>query len=152
MGQKLGAVHLGGGGAGSPSNTMWPGPRPTCMPRFILILIPPTVWPQYTNVTDRQDRTDRLWSDSIGRTVLQTVVLKLYIMEAYLYSAYYELLICKRSGWHVLTRDHTVLPATHMCIHKCNEPHLPLTPAARHHRTFAGTRAIESLNNQLNRL
>ena len=32
------------------------------------------VWPQYTNVTDRQDRqTDRQRSDSIGRTVLQTV-------------------------------------------------------------------------------
>jgi len=34
------------------------------------ILIYPTVWPQYTNVTDRQDRQR---SDSIGRTVLQTV-------------------------------------------------------------------------------
>ena len=51
-----GAVPLLGG-AGSPSNTMWPGPRPTCMPSFILIH--PTVWPQYTNVTDRTYRTDR---------------------------------------------------------------------------------------------
>ena len=33
-------------------------------------LIHPTVWPQYTNVADR---TDRQRSDSIGRTVLQTV-------------------------------------------------------------------------------
>jgi len=48
--------------------TMWPWPRPTCMPSFILIH--PTVWPQYTNVTDRIDRQR---SDSIGRTVLQTV-------------------------------------------------------------------------------
>jgi len=40
------------GGAGSPSNTMWLGSRPTCMPSFILIY--PTVWQQYTNVTDRQ--------------------------------------------------------------------------------------------------
>ena len=39
-----------GGGGGSPSNTMWPGTRPTCMPSFILIH--PTVWSQYTNVTD----------------------------------------------------------------------------------------------------
>jgi len=39
-------------GAGSPSNTMWPGSRPTSMPSFVLIH--PTVWPQYTNVTDRQ--------------------------------------------------------------------------------------------------
>jgi len=34
------------------------------------IVIRPTVWPQYTNVTDR---TDRQRTDSIGRTVLQTV-------------------------------------------------------------------------------
>jgi len=37
---------------------MWPGLKPTCVPSFILIH--PTVWPQYTNVTDREtDRTDR---------------------------------------------------------------------------------------------
>ena len=50
---------------------MWPGPRHTCMPSFILIR--PTVWPQCTNVTDR---TDRQRTDSIGRTVLQTVAQK----------------------------------------------------------------------------
>jgi len=52
--------------------------RPTSVPSFILIH--PTVWPQYTNVTDRQDRTDRQTgqrSNSKGRTVLQTVVQKL---------------------------------------------------------------------------
>jgi len=55
MGRKLGRLcPFGGGGGGSPSKTMWPGPRPTCMPSFVLIH--PTVWPQYTNVTDRQDR------------------------------------------------------------------------------------------------
>jgi len=37
-----------------PSNTMWPWPRPTCMPSFILIH--PTVWSQYTNVTGSQDK------------------------------------------------------------------------------------------------
>jgi len=39
MGQKVGggAVPLSVGGAGSPSNTMWPGPRPTSIPSFILI-------------------------------------------------------------------------------------------------------------------
>jgi len=42
-------------GAGSPSNTMWPRLRPTCMPTFVLTC--QKVWPQYTNVTDRQDRT-----------------------------------------------------------------------------------------------
>jgi len=60
-----------GRGAGSPSNTMCPGPRPTCLPSFILIR--PAVWPQCTNVTDR---TDRQRSDSIGRSVLQTVAQK----------------------------------------------------------------------------
>jgi len=43
------------GGAGTPSNIMWPGPRPISVPSGILIH--PTVWPQYTNVTDRH--TDR---------------------------------------------------------------------------------------------
>jgi len=39
-----------------PSNTMWPGPRSTSVPSGILIH--PTVWPEYTNVTDRTDRQD----------------------------------------------------------------------------------------------
>ena len=69
MGQKYGGLcPFRGVRARSPSNTMWPGPRPTCMPSFILIR--PTIWPQCTNVTDSQDRQR---SDSIGRTVLQTV-------------------------------------------------------------------------------
>ena len=76
-GPKIGgcAPSFWGGGAGSLSNTMWPEPRPTAMPSFILVH--PTVWPQYSNVTDRQDRqTERQRSDSIGRTVLQTVAQK----------------------------------------------------------------------------
>ena len=68
-----GLCPFGGGGAGSQSNTMWPGPRPTCKPSFILIR--PTVWPQCTNVTDRQTDTQR--TNSIGRTVLQMVAQKL---------------------------------------------------------------------------
>jgi len=63
-----------GRGDGSPSNTMWPGPRPTGVPSFILIRS--TVWPLCTNVTDRTDRQDRQRTDSIGRTVLQTVAQK----------------------------------------------------------------------------
>jgi len=51
-------LPFGGGEAGSPSNTMWPGPRPTYMPSLIFIYL--IVWPQYTNVTDRQAiQTDR---------------------------------------------------------------------------------------------
>jgi len=52
-----GLHRLSGEGAGYPSNTMWTGPRPTCMSSFILIY--PTVWPQYTNVTEKTDRQDR---------------------------------------------------------------------------------------------
>jgi len=53
MGGKLvGSMLLWGRGAGSPPNTMWPRPRPTRMPSFILIH--PTVWRRCTNVTDRQ--------------------------------------------------------------------------------------------------
>ena len=59
MGRKVRvAVHLRG--AGSPSNTMSPGPRPTCTPSCVLIY--PTVChntPTYhagqTGQTDRQD-------------------------------------------------------------------------------------------------
>jgi len=40
------------GGAGSPSNIMWPGPRPISVPSFILIH--PTVSPQYSNVTSAE--------------------------------------------------------------------------------------------------
>jgi len=57
-------VPLSVGKAGSPSYTMAPGPRPTSTSSGILIH--PTVWPQYTNVTDRQTRQR---SRSIGRTV-----------------------------------------------------------------------------------
>jgi len=53
-----------GGGAGSPSNALSPGPRPTSVPSGISVH--PTVWPQNTNVTDRQNRQ---LSDSSGRTV-----------------------------------------------------------------------------------
>ena len=54
MGRKLGAVPLLGRGAGSPTKTLWLGLRPTSMPSFILIY--PTVWPQYSNITDRQNK------------------------------------------------------------------------------------------------
>jgi len=74
MGDRARAKSGGGcyapfrGGAGSPYNTMSPGPRPTSVPSGILIH--PTVWPQYTNDTDRQtDRQTGQRCRSIGRTV-----------------------------------------------------------------------------------
>ena len=68
MGWKLGAVPLWGREGGSPSNTMWPGSRPTCKPSFTLIH--PTVWPQYqyTNVTDRTGQTGRTDNGLIAYT------------------------------------------------------------------------------------
>ena len=50
--ENWGAVPPFWGGAGSPSNTAWPGPigLATSIPSGILIH--PTVWPEYTNVTD----------------------------------------------------------------------------------------------------
>jgi len=56
MGRKVGGAVSLPGGAGSPCNSMWPRPRPAFVPSFILIR--PTVWPQFTNATHRQDRTN----------------------------------------------------------------------------------------------
>ena len=47
------------------------------MPSFILIR--PTVWPQYTNITDRQTEQ---WSDIIGLTILQRVAQKQRTMNS----------------------------------------------------------------------
>ena len=64
MGRKVGvAVPLFGGELG-PHLTQWP----TSLPSGILIR--PTVWPQYANVTDRQDRQRGQRADSTGRTVI----------------------------------------------------------------------------------
>jgi len=68
MGDRLATIDMGrkvraavpfflGGGAESPCNTMWPWPRPTSMASGTLIH--PTVWPQYTNITDRTDNTEQ---------------------------------------------------------------------------------------------
>ena len=65
MDRELGALPLWERGAESPSNTMWPGPRPTCVPSFILIH--PTRLATI-HQRHRQDRTDRQRSDSTGRT------------------------------------------------------------------------------------
>jgi len=44
--------------ARSPSNQMWPGPRPTCVPSFTLkFLIHPTVWSRHSTPTLQTDRT-----------------------------------------------------------------------------------------------
>jgi len=58
-------------GAGSPFNTVWPGPRHTFIPSGILIH--QAAWPQYTSLRDRQDRQ---WSDSIDRDVNEILAYK----------------------------------------------------------------------------
>jgi len=82
MGRKLEAVFFLRGGAGFPSNIMWPGPRPTWVPSGILIHL--TVRPQYINVTDRQrgqDREDRrgngpiVYGEPLYKRSLQNVVI-----------------------------------------------------------------------------
>ena len=73
-GPKIGGCAPLGRGAVSSSDTVWPRPGPICVPSFIFIH--PTAWLQYTDVTDRTDRQDKQRSDSIGRTVLQTVAQK----------------------------------------------------------------------------
>ena len=62
-------------------NTMQPGMRPTYTPTGILIH--PTIWAQYTNVTDRTDTQNRQRSDSIGRTVLQMVTHKQHVQTPF---------------------------------------------------------------------
>jgi len=60
--RQLGNCAPLGEGAWPPSKTTWLGPRPTTMSSFILIH--PTVWPQYTKVTDRQDRQTERQTDN----------------------------------------------------------------------------------------
>jgi len=62
---KSGELLPFSGGARSPSNTTWPGPRPTCTSTPSGVLI------HSTDQRHRQDRTDIQRCDSIGRTVAQ---------------------------------------------------------------------------------
>ena len=89
------------GGAGSPSNTMWPGPSPTSANSLPSgILIHQTVWPQYTNVS-RQTKlqTDRHRSDRIGRTVLQTVAQKQYNTRQHGVAQIWQKSLCEMAVW-----------------------------------------------------
>jgi len=70
LAENWGLCPFGGGAAGSLSNTMWPGPRP----RPTRVPIKPFGHNTPTSRKGQTDRqTDRQRSDSIGRTVLQTV-------------------------------------------------------------------------------
>jgi len=61
------------------------------------------------------------------------------LKKAYLYSAYYELLISRRSGMaRVNERSQFYLLATHLSTSGMNHTCL-YSPAAEHHRNLAGT-------------
>jgi len=76
MGGKFGGLGPFVGGCGSPSNTMWPWWRPTTIPSGILIH--PTIWPQYANVTYRTDQTDYLKLFQLSNTGLHGHSYKLF--------------------------------------------------------------------------
>ena len=103
------------GGAGSPSNTMWHGLRPISISSGVLIH--PTVWPKYTNIADRQDRTGQIGvrpiltdrcpmtgqrSDSIVRTVLQTVAQK----EFTAYKKWPDTVYSRTKCWEVTSQNY----------------------------------------------
>jgi len=68
-----------GGGAGSQSHTVWPGPRPTCEPSFIFI---PS---DHLATIHQYHRQTGQRTDSIGRTVFANgrpkMVLKCYSID-----------------------------------------------------------------------
>jgi len=78
-------------GAGSPYNTMWPGPRPVSIPSDILIH--PTVWPQYTDVADGHDR--------------QTMVIALLQWQEFatrLMAVFFDMPPRRQCRWRILVR------------------------------------------------
>ena len=67
MGRRVGRGCCGGWvRTGSPSNTMWPGPRPTSLPSGIVIH--PTVWPQLRLSLDSNHTTSSPHSPSPSTT------------------------------------------------------------------------------------
>ena len=76
--------------------------KPWCL-RILAWSIHSTVWPQYTNVTDkdRTDRQNRQWFDTVGQTVLQTVAQNTNkIKETFicLTTLFTSVTICKQSS------------------------------------------------------
>jgi len=63
----------------------------------------PTVWPQYTNVTDRQTGQR---SDRIGRTVLQTVAQKTKHNKSKQQKNTAAVIKTEQEGQHPLTGQH----------------------------------------------
>jgi len=77
MGDRLATIDMGrklwscapSGGAGSPCNTMWPGPRPTFVPSGILIHSAITaVWSQQTWAQNWEGALSPFWGGELGLT------------------------------------------------------------------------------------
>jgi len=93
MGWKLGAPpRFGGEGAGSPSNTMWPGPRPMCVPNFIFIH--PTVWLQSTDRQDNGPMACRAKRFTYKRSPKIRVTVGLFTVIAFLYCNRRNVCLC----------------------------------------------------------
>jgi len=70
MGRKLGApLHFLAREAGYPSNTKWPGPRPTSIPSGILIH--PAIWPQEIWVENWERGCASLGEGELGPHLIQ---------------------------------------------------------------------------------
>jgi len=121
MGRKLGGLRpLFWGTAGSPSNTKLPGPRPTSIPSGILIC--PTVWPQYTNVTDGQTNRTGQQSDSIGQNPFTNGHPKTWSQSCSSFFPFSEMFIflfwdkVSNLNTHILYVCHTSIPVTYSVI------------------------------------
>jgi len=139
MGRKLGVCPCGEGGAGSPSNTMWPGPRPTwCQ------VSSRSVQPFGHNTPTLLTGQDRQRSDSIGRTVLQTVAQKSSGQPAN-QDSHGKWPICVHMRvWGGTVKGASLESVTHG---QCDARPTVTFLALRHHRPLTGTNLYCLVNN-----
>ena len=134
MGRKLGALPpLRGGGAGSPSNTHWPGLRPTCVPSFILIH--PTVWPKnhenwliFDRVIQKNKKVATFFRQDVQ--VKQDITSTVFTVRNHLQSNSYSNSYYTQI-WHLMKWKLTKLDSMHGSSHQ--------------HRTSGGPRPRERL-------
>jgi len=76
---RLAITDMGNNLRGCAHLTVWPESRPTSMPS--LILIHQTVWPQYTNATDRQGGQDNTGQRSPNKRQCETGIVTIVIND-----------------------------------------------------------------------
>jgi len=90
---------------------------------------------QYRRVTDRQTDGIAIASTALAKRRAVKIKEVLFVYSTSLSAVHpYGAQV-----WHVLMRDHTVLPATHTFIQKWNEPYLLYFLTTARHHTLAGT-------------